>query len=415
MEITLIKAMISEKKWNDQDILAYFTWPTRSINHAQILEIRNGSKHASIKAASSEELAAFLAAWPDIDPATGLSVRGDELLLKAREAMISAVHVFNGAGLTFRSELFIVTAIIAWTYLLHAWFKKQGIDFRHTVNEDGKKIIVKTANGEDRYWELSHCLKHTRCPLQKGMINNLNFLLELRHEIEHRSTTRIDDVVGPKLQACCINFNDTIKRQFGPQYGLERRLPIALQFVTFGPDQRAILKKTSELPRHIEMMMDNFDKHLTPEELVDPQFRFSVAFVQRTANRPSSADQAIEFVVAGTQEANEIDRILLKEVEKKKYLPGEIVKMMKAEGFHKFNMHHHTRLWKRLDAKKKEKGYGALAIGGVWGWYENWVIRVREECVARPEKYGASRAKSSGRDEGSHPLINGVPEAEARQ
>lgn len=48
-EIALIKLMISEKRWNDQDILAYFTRPTRSINHARILEIRNGSKHAPSK------------------------------------------------------------------------------------------------------------------------------------------------------------------------------------------------------------------------------------------------------------------------------------------------------------------------------------------------------------------------------
>jgi hypothetical protein len=184
-----------------------------------------------------------------------LSLRGDELLLKAREAMIAAVHVFNGAGLTFRGELFIVTAIIAWMYLLHAWFKMQGIDYRYTVNENGKKVVATTVNGEEKYWELSHCLKNGKCPLEKGMINNLHFLIELRHEIEHRSTSRIDDVIGPKLQACCINFNDTVKKLFGPQYGLEQRLPIALQFVTFGPDQRAILKKATTLPRHIEMMI----------------------------------------------------------------------------------------------------------------------------------------------------------------
>ena len=35
---------------------------------------------------------------------TGLSLRGDELLIKAREAMIAAVHTFNGAGLHFRAE-----------------------------------------------------------------------------------------------------------------------------------------------------------------------------------------------------------------------------------------------------------------------------------------------------------------------
>jgi hypothetical protein len=141
-EIALIKAMIVAKRWNDQDILAYFTRPTRSINHARISAIRNRTKHSGIKAVASEELASFLATWPDIDPSTGLSLRGDELLLKAREAMIAAVHVFNGAGLTFRGELFIVTAIIAWTYLLHAWFKKQGVDYRYMVNVNGRKVVA---------------------------------------------------------------------------------------------------------------------------------------------------------------------------------------------------------------------------------------------------------------------------------
>src|SRR5438874_2576792 len=107
-------------RWpSDQDILAHFTRPIRSLNHRVVAEIRRGGKHATISPASDEELEQFLATWPDIDLSTGLSLRGDELLVKAREAMIAAVHVFNSAGLTFRAELFIVTTIIAWTYLLH--------------------------------------------------------------------------------------------------------------------------------------------------------------------------------------------------------------------------------------------------------------------------------------------------------
>jgi hypothetical protein len=129
-EIALIKAMVADGRWpNDQDILAYFTRPTRSINHRAIAEIRTGAKHAAVKAAAPEELDGFIASWPEVEPETGLSLRGDELLIKAREAMVSAVHSFNSAGLTFRAELFIVTAIIAWTYLLHAWFKREGIDY----------------------------------------------------------------------------------------------------------------------------------------------------------------------------------------------------------------------------------------------------------------------------------------------
>jgi hypothetical protein len=102
------------------------------VNHRAISEIRSGLKHSSTKAASSEELDVFLAAWPEVDPETGLTLRGDELLIKAREAMIAAVHCFNSAGLTFRAKLFVVAAIIGWTYLFHAWFKREGIDYRYS-------------------------------------------------------------------------------------------------------------------------------------------------------------------------------------------------------------------------------------------------------------------------------------------
>ena len=186
-EIALVKAMVADGRWpSDQDILAYFTRPTRSVNHRAISEIRSSAKHAAIKAATAEELDSFLTTWPEVDAETGLSLRGDELLIKAREAMIAAVHTFNSAGLTFRTELFIVTAIIAWTYLLHAWFKREGIDHRHTKNENSQKVPIKTPSGADKFWELAQCLKHPRCPVEQGAKANLAFLIDLRHEIEHR-------------------------------------------------------------------------------------------------------------------------------------------------------------------------------------------------------------------------------------
>ena len=58
--------------------------------------------------------------------------------------MVAAVHTFNGAGLTFRAELLIVTAIIAWTYWLHAWFKREGIDYRYR----GAGGVIKKTKGE---------------------------------------------------------------------------------------------------------------------------------------------------------------------------------------------------------------------------------------------------------------------------
>jgi len=386
-EIALIKAMIADGRWPaDQDILAYFTRPTRSINHRAIGEIRTQAKHAAVKAAPADDLEAFLASWPEIDAETGLSLRGDELLIKAREAMIAAVHTFNGAGLTFRAELFIVTAVIAWTYLLHTWFRREGIDYRHMKNENGQRIVAKTPSGADKFWELGQCLKHARCPVSQGAKDNLLFLLELRHEIEHRSTSRIDDAVSAKLQACCINFNEAIKDWFGAQFALERRLPIALQFVTFSPDQRAILKKTGGLPRHVETMMGAFEGRLTQAEKDDPRFAFRVFMIHKTANRAPGADLAVELVPTGSEVAEKF-AMALKEVEKKKFLPTEIVKAMKNEGFNRFTMNCHTRLWQRLAAKDPAKGYGAIAVGNQWGWYETWLKRVREECEGNRALY----------------------------
>lgn len=386
-EVPLIKAMLNRGEYNDQQILAYFTRPTRSINHRVISEIRNRTHHASARTASEEELRDFLLTWPDVDPQTGLNNRGDELLVKAREAMIAAVHIFNSAGLNFRTELFIVTAVISWTYLLHAFYKKNGIDYRYYKNVNGVAQVDTTKNGAEKYWELSFCLRHQRCPLDQGIKDNLNFLLEIRHEVEHRSTGRIDEAVSAKLQACCLNFNDKIKELFGLQYGLERRLPIALQFVTFNDDQRAALQRASQLPQHLETMMQTFHESMTPEQLANPKFAQRYAFIPKVVNRPGNADVAIEFVRADSDEAREVNRVLLKEVEKPKYRPGQIIAKMREEGFSRFNMTRHTELWRELDAKRPDQGFGVAMMDRTWYWYDSWLARVRAHCEENRERY----------------------------
>ena len=219
------------------------------------------------------------------------------------------------------------------------------------------------------------------------MKKNLEFLIDLRHEIEHRSTNRIDDAVSAKLQACCINFNDAIKAMFGAQYGLERRLPLALQFLTFSTAQRTLLKAAGNLPQHIETMMDEFHEALTPEEQADPQFAYRVAFVQKTANRARSSDLAIEFIRADSDKAAEINRVLLKEVEKAKYRPSQIAQIIREEGYPRFTISKHTDLWQTLDAKEPEKGYGVQMLDGQWYWYETWLNRAREHCQENPDRY----------------------------
>lgn len=384
-EAALVKAMLARGGWNDQEILAYFTRPMRTVNHRLIAQIRTRSRFKDVAAASDADLDGFLNTWADIDPQTGLSIRGDELLIKAREAMVAAVHTFNGAGLTFRAELFIVTAVIAWTYLLHAFLRREGIDYRY---KNGDGTVKLTPQGGDKFWELGFCLRHEKCPVGKAVVRNLEFLLELRHEIEHRSTDRIDDAVSAKLQACCINFNDAIKTHFGAQYALERRLPIALQFVRFGSDQRADLKGVRSMRANITAMMDAFHGGLSEEEQADPAFAYRVFFIPKVAARASASDEAVEFIRADSAEGLEVARILIKDVDKRRYSSTQVIELMRADGFPRFNMHHHTALARQLEARDPKHGFAKPALQkGSWEWFEPWVQRVRAHCQEHADRY----------------------------
>jgi len=305
-EIALIKRMIASSSLNDQDILAYFTRPTRSINHARIAEIRGQTKHRSVSTASQSELDAFFAAWPEIDPTTGLHLRGDELLVKAREAMLHAVQGFNNPRMHFKSETFIVLAVIAFTYLLHWHYRRNGVDIRYKRVVDGVETVLKTRHGADKHWELEACLDYGDCPLDDATVTNLRFLIAIRHEIEHQLTTRIDDAISAKLQACCLNFNRAIKDIAGAQHGLDRDLGLALQFSGIARDQRDLLLSDTDMPAHIQAAHTAFEDGLTDEMITDPRYSYRVAYIEQVVNSRGKADQVVEFLRPGTEKGDHV-------------------------------------------------------------------------------------------------------------
>jgi hypothetical protein len=75
-----------------------------------------------------------------------------------------------------------------------------------------------------------------------------------------------------------------IKALFGKEFALEKRLPIALQFVTFDGAQRASLI-SANLPAHIATAIDSFHNGLSDDEQKDPKFRFRVAFVPKVSGK----------------------------------------------------------------------------------------------------------------------------------
>ena len=87
-------------------------------------------------------------------------------------------------------------------------------------------------------------------------------------------------------------------------------------------------------------------------------------------------------------EAKEINRVLLKEVNKKRYTPTQIVEQMQAEGYPRFKLQNHTELWQSLDAKNPAKGFGCQGdYKGTWVWWDTWVARVRAHCQEKGAAY----------------------------
>lgn len=385
-EIALVKKMMATLELNDQDILAYFTRPTRSINHARIAEIRNNAKHQSVSPASQNKLDEYLEAWPEIDSVTGKHIRDDELLLKAREAMICAVQCYNNPRALFKSENFIVLAIIANTYLLHWHYIKLGVDIRYKRQVNGETTIVKTKHGAEKHWELDACLADSNCPFDDATKENLKFLISIRHEIEHQLTTRIDDSISAKLQACALNFNNSIKLLSGASRGLDNELGLAIQFTTIDRDQRNILLAEKDIPANLVAAVVEFEENLSDEIIENPSYAYRVAYIEQNVNSRGKADQVVEFVRNGTERGETI-RVALKETEKPKYKPGQVVSLMKEEGFPRFTQYKHTLLWKAADAKNPQNQFGIKLNDGAWYWYTTWVEKVRELIAENPNDY----------------------------
>ena len=90
---------------------------------------------------------------------------------------MAAVQIFNNPQVTFKSEIFIVLMNIAWTYLLHAYYRKKDVEYRYFEMKGKLRRFDHTKSGAYKYWELERCLNDKNSPVDKDSANNLGFLI----------------------------------------------------------------------------------------------------------------------------------------------------------------------------------------------------------------------------------------------
>ena len=301
--------------------------------------------------------------------------------------MLAAVQLYNNPQVTFKAESFITLSVIGWTYLLHAYYRSKNIDYRYYRYVGKKKIYDRTKYKAYKHWELERCLSEDKCPLDRDTITNLRFLIGVRHEIEHQMTDKIDEFLSAKLQACALNFDFYICKLFGDKYNLSNELSLAIQFSPITPEQQNTLHENAHITSNVKNFVVDFENVLSEEALMSSRYAYRVLFVPINAKRKGQADQVVEFIKSDSPLADGLEKTyaLLKETEKRKYLPSEIVSLMKSKGYDKFSINKHTELWKSRNAKELKFGYG-VRIAKTWYWYETWLKKVEKYCEAHRDE-----------------------------
>ncbi len=309
--------------------------------------------------------------------------------MKSREAALTAIRVFNDPQVTFKSETYVVLMMIAWTYLLHAFYRGKKVEYRYYKQGAKRRAFDRTRHGAYKYWELERCLNEDRSPLDRDTANNLRFLIGLRHEIEHQMTRSLDAYLSGRYQACALNYNDYLKKLFGKRLGIDQQLAYTIQFMELSEEQVSGPKPEANIPERLRAFVAEFDGALTHDEYNSPKYSYRLIFKRKLVNRPGQADRVVEFIDPNSDLAKAIDKEywVKKEVERPKYRPKDVVAEVHIAGFSRFSVYSdHVNMWKNEDAKNPAKGYG-VEVQGVWYWYKSWVERCIELCRAAGDRY----------------------------
>jgi hypothetical protein len=371
-EKPIVKALL-EKGLRNQDIQALVNiGRIATINSARITEVKKDQKQ---KIATDDEVAFFQIKKNSYDFKTGLNLFDDERLIRARESMVLAVQIYNSASLNFKTEVFVVLANIAWTYLLHEHYERRGFSI---VGDDGRSLL------------LGQMIKRHDCPLSKGICNNLSALKTIRDEVEHKVLGKSDLKWQGLFQTSCLNFDKVLCKLFGDRLTLAKELSFALQFSRMNVEQVATLNKY-EIPAHIEALDARLNQKLSGEERSDMEYQFRVIY---TLDSSSKGNSHFEFLRPESAEGKAIQNVLV-HYKAADHLyphkPNQVCKLVSLKSKKVFTPHNHTQSW-RLHKVREQTGSKQAdntnkdyciyhAAHGDHTYSDKWIDRLVEEVI----------------------------------
>ena len=370
-EKSVVKALLL-KGWRNQDIQALLNIGRKdTVNSARITEVK---KSHEIIPASDDFVDWFKSKKKSFDPRTGLNLFDDERLIRAREAMIVAVQIFNSPTVMFKTEIFSILVNVAWTYLLHEFYIRKT---NNITGDDGKT------------WTLSYMLKKDDCPVSPGIKRNLEALKEIRDAVEHNILGKADSTWLSIFQACCLNFDKKVCELFGSSLSLQGELSFALQFAKLSLVQISDVQM-HEIPSHIQALDARLRDGLTDEQLLDLDYQFRVVY---TLDSASKSQSHIHFVMPDSAEGKEISNILVKfkpADETHPFKPKAVCDEILRRTGKKLSHHQHTQAWRLHEVRprngaapeKTKKNYCVYHPAHKdYTYSEKWIDRLASEIM----------------------------------
>lgn len=207
-----------------------------------------------------------------------------------------AVRLYNDASEARSFEGFVVHMHLAWLYLLHAGFIRDGIDYRYWDRNYKRRLL--RVDGEPKTWELERSMKE-RWPDEADPVRaNLALFIRLRNGLEHRHADA-DQALMLNLSghshALLINFEEELTNQFGDDHSLALRLRIPLFVGTFSAQgEQALRRFRKTLPQDLHGFLTEYESGLEESTTNDSRFEFRLrATVELAPKDPDAV--AIQF------------------------------------------------------------------------------------------------------------------------
>ncbi|MGD9897098.1 MAG: DUF3644 domain-containing protein [Candidatus Methylacidiphilaceae bacterium] len=290
----------------------------------------------------------------------GLPYRVKALVEKARTCAVLAVETYNRPTASFRSGVYIVLMIIAWTSLFHAIFLRRGIrpHYRRKNSRRYEKI-----DGERKWWKLKESLQQYYEGDNIAARKNLEFFIALRNKIEHGSLAQLDAEVFGECQAMLLNFESVLVSEFGDRYTIRGGLTFALQFSKVAP--KGLSPQTAKgygvAFKEVKRFVDDFRSTLSADVQSDLEYSFKVYLLPKIGSHASKDSVAVEWIKFDPSKPDEMSQyekvvamIKPKEVQIANLgllKPGEVARQVAVKLGRPFAICHHALCYKHFEVR----------------------------------------------------------------